>query len=67
MFLDPIKHVLRVFFERLKNYSTKSVSLWTQSNGSNCERQGHTLFKAKKSRIFKDFPGPYFEIARTFF
>ena len=25
-------------FERLQKHSTKSVSLWTQNNGSNCER-----------------------------
>ena len=27
------------FFERLEKHSTKSLSLWTQSKGSNCERK----------------------------
>ena len=31
-------HTYCEFFERLKKHSTKSVSLWTQNNGSNCER-----------------------------
>ena len=26
------------FFEQLQKHSTKSVSLWAQNNGSNCER-----------------------------
>ena len=48
MFSDPIKHVLRVCFERLQKHSTKSVSLWPQSSGSNCERR---MLACKKNEL----------------
>ena len=68
MFLNPIKHVLRVFFERLQKHFTKRGSHWSPNKGSSCE--GKILaYKKNKWTSYKqdgNFKGMFFPFSAFF-